>query len=76
MLQRVQRSAITKGVLNLYLNHLSRFLKLRQVEKQSRTDLQELSQQWREMTLLRSVVVEIIQNRTDNHKVESLGETE
>ena len=33
MLQRVQRSAITKGVLNLYLNHLSRFLTLRQVTK-------------------------------------------
>lgn len=31
MLQRVQRSTVTEGVLNLYLNHLSRFLKLRQM---------------------------------------------
>lgn len=38
-------------------------------------NLQELCQQKGEMTFLRSVVVEIIQNGTDNHQVESLKQT-
>jgi len=48
------------------------FLEIKIIENKLWTNLQELCQQKREMTFLRSVVVEIIENRTDNNQVESL----